>query len=695
VKKEIPLTLDSDIQYLKGIGPKKAKLFHKLNVYTIEDLLYHLPYRYWNLKDIKKIKDCKIDEEVTIQGKIILVGERESKTKGNIIEIILSDGNDYLKCLWFNRPDLKYKFQKGQELIVSGKIDFYKQKEMVNPYYEILDENNKNRKIYAGTIIPIYPLTEGLSNWDVRRAIKQALEKTYFLIEEDLPEEIIKKYSFYLKRESFKKIHFPEDLKETERARKRLAYSELFYFELILALNKKKYEELKASPIFKTDGELTKKFLSNLPFQLTPSQIKVLKEIEEDLRKGKSMTRLLQGDVGSGKTVIAIYTSLIAIENGYQVAMMAPTEILAEQHFFNWCKELLKLNVRSALLTSSVSKREKERIYLKISQGEIDLVFGTHALLESDVNFKNLGLVIVDEQHRFGVMQRATLLAKGNNPHFLVMTATPIPRTLSYILYGDLDISTIPEKPPGRGKVITKLISVNARNRLIEKIRKACLTGNQVYWVCPTIEESEKLSLRAATKVYEEIKNTFPDLKVALIHGRIKSEERMRIMEEFKKGNIHILVTTTVIEVGVDIPNASIMVIEHPERFGLAQLHQLRGRIGRGEKDSYCFLILPNINDEKILLRLSYFVKSDDGFYLAEKDLELRGPGEFFGTRQHGLPEFKIADLIKDKDLLLMAKRDAFKIIEEDPNLIKFENRIVKENLLRKFADKVELARVI
>ncbi|MCS7249994.1 MAG: ATP-dependent DNA helicase RecG [candidate division WOR-3 bacterium] len=695
MKKEIPLTLNSDIQYLKGIGPKKAKLFHKLNIFNIEDLLYHLPYRYWNLKDIKKIKDCKIDEEVTVQGKIILIGERESKTKGNIVEIILSDGTDYLKCLWFNRPDLRYKFQRGQELIVSGKIDFYKQKEMINPYYEIINENNENRKLYAGTIIPIYSLTEGLSNWDIRRAIKQALEKTYHLIEEDLPEEIIKKYSFYSKREALKNIHFPENLKDTERARKRLAYSELFYFELILALNKKKYEELRTSPIFKTDGELTKKFLNNLPFQLTSCQLKVIKEIEEDLRKGKSMTRLLQGDVGSGKTVIAIYTSLIAIENGYQVAMMAPTEILAEQHFFNWHKELLKLNVKSALLTSSVNKKEKEKIYLKISYGEIDLVFGTHALLESEVNFKRLGLVIVDEQHRFGVMQRARLIAKGNNPHFLVMTATPIPRTLSYILYGDLDISTILEKPPGRGKVITKLISEKAREKLIEKIRKACLMGDQVYWVCPTIEESEKLTLRAAKKVYEEIKNTFPDLKVALIHGRVKSDERMKIMEEFKKGNIHILVTTTVIEVGVDIPNASIMVIEHPERFGLAQLHQLRGRIGRGEKDSYCFLILPNINDEKILLRLSYFVKSDNGFYLAEKDLELRGPGEFFGTRQHGLPEFKIADLIRDKDLLLMTKRDAFKIIEEDPNLIKFENRIIKENLLKKFSDKIELARVI
>ena len=692
--KEKPLTLESDIQYLKGIGPKKAVLFHRLGIYTIEDLFYHLPYRYWNLKEIKKIKDCKVDEEATIEGKVVLVGERESKTKGNIVEIIISDGSDYLKCLWFNRPDLRYKFQRNQTIIVSGKIDFYKQKEMVNPYYEILDENH-NKKIYAGTIIPLYPLTEKLSNWDIRRAVKQALEKTYHLIEEDLPESILQKYSFFSKREAIKKIHFPEDLKEAERARKRLAYGELFYFELILALNKKKYEELKASPILKTDCELTKKFLESLHFQLTPSQIKVIKEIEEDLKKGKSMTRLLQGDVGSGKTVVALYTSLIAIENGYQVAFMAPTEILAEQHFFNWYKELLKLKVNCALLTSSVNKKEKEKIYLKIRTGEIQLVFGTHALLESEVIFKNLGLVIVDEQHRFGVMQRARLLLKGNNPHFLVMTATPIPRTLSYILYGDLDISTITEKPPGRGKVITKLISEKARDKLIEKIRKAVLAGNQVYWVCPIIEESKKLSLRAATKVYEEIKNTFPDLKVALIHGRIKSEERMKIMEEFKKGNIQILVTTTVIEVGVDIPNASIMVIEHPERFGLAQLHQLRGRIGRGEKDSYCFLVLPKTNDEKVLLRLTYFVKSDDGFYLSEKDLELRGPGEFFGTRQHGLPEFKIADLIKDKDLLLKAKKDAFELIEEDPNLIKFENRYLRENLLKRFSDKVELARVI
>lgn len=685
------LALESDIKYLKGVGPKKAILFHRLHIFKIEDLLYHLPYRYWNLKDIKKIKDCKIDEEATIQGTLLLVGEHKSKTKGNIIELIISDGTDYLKCVWFNRPDLKHKFQRGDEIIVSGKINFYKQKEMVNPYYEILGASN-NKKFYAGTIIPLYPLTEGLSNWSLRRAIKQALEKTYQLIEDDLPENIEQKYSFDTKREALKKIHFPEDLKDGKEARKRLAYGEFFYFELILALNKKKYEELKSSPILKTDSNLAKKFLANIHFQLTPSQIKVIKEIEEDLKKGKSMTRLLQGDVGSGKTIVALYISLIAIENSYQVVFMAPTEILAEQHFFNW---YLKLGVNCALLTSSISKKEKEKIYFKIRTGEIQLVFGTHALLESEVVFKNLGLAIVDEQHRFGVMQRAKLLAKGNNPHFLVMTATPIPRTLSYILYGDLDISLITEKPPGRGKVITKLISEKTRERLVEKIKEVCLAGNQVYWVCPVIEESEKLSLRAATEVYEEIKATFPDLKVALIHGKIKSEERMKIMEEFKKGNIQILVTTTVIEVGVDIPNASIMVIEHPERFGLAQLHQLRGRIGRGKKDSYCFLILPKTNDEKVLLRLTYFVKSDDGFYLSEKDLELRGPGEFFGTRQHGLPEFKIADLIRDKDLLLMAKRDAFKIIEEDPNLIDFKNRVIRENLIKKFSEKVELARVI
>ncbi len=681
--------LDSPIQYLKGVGPKRAYYFKKLGVETIKDLLFLIPRRYLDRKNLSPIRALKVGEEGTFIGKILATGIQKTLHRGEVVKIVVGDGTGIINCSWFSRPDLKYRFRVNQEIVLSGPVSYYKGKALVNPYYEILEGGEE----YCGEIIPIYPLTENLSLWDVRRAMRQALQISLPLLSETLPKRILANYSFPTIIESLTAIHFPETIEEAEKARERLVYEEFFYFESLLALNKR--EKKGDAPILLNKKDLTERFLSSLPFSLTASQVQVIKEIEEDLAKGKSMTRLLQGDVGSGKTVVGIYAMVLACENNTQACLMAPTEILAEQHFLNWQKRLEDIGIKSALLTGSVKKREKEKIYKLLKDGRIDIIFGTHALIEEDCQFKNLSLVIVDEQHRFGVMQRAKLLTKGSSPHFLVMTATPIPRTLSLTLYGDLDISTLKEKPPGRKKIITRLTTEENRFKVYEFIRNKLKEGKQVYILCPLIEESEKLDLASAKKTYEEVKEVFSPFKVALLHGRMKSEERIKEMEEFRKGAIQILVTTTVIEVGVDVPNATIILIEHPERFGLAQLHQLRGRVGRGEELSYCILIAPKDMSDEARARLSYFEKYEDGFLLAEKDLEIRGPGQFFGVRQHGLPDFKIGDPSKEKEILFKAREDAFAIIEDDPNLEKEENRVIKENLQKRFFGREDLIKII
>jgi len=684
--------LNSPIQYLKGVGPKKAYYFRRIGVETVKDLIFLVPRRYLDRKNLTPIRELKVGEEGTLIGKILAAGTQKTQTKGEVVRIVVGDNTGIINVTWFNRPDLKRAFHPNQEIILSGTVSYFRGKSMVNPYYELIEEG-KEDYTYSGTIIPIYPLTENLSLWDVRRTMRQALKVAQPLLKETLPKKILERHSFPNLPTALNSLHFPETIESARVAQKRLVYEEFFYFECLLALNKNRKRE--DAPILFNRHNLTEKFLSSLPFSLTQSQRDVIKEIEEDLKKGKSMTRLLQGDVGSGKTVIALYAMVLAGENHTQACLMAPTEILAEQHFLNWHNRLSDIGIKSALITSSVKKKEKERIYKELIEGEIGIIFGTHALIEEDCRFKNLSLVVVDEQHRFGVMQRAKLLTKGKSPHFLVMTATPIPRTLSLTLYGDLDISTLKEKPPGRKKIITQLTTEKNRHKVYEYIRNKLKEGRQVYILCPLIEESERLDLASAKKTYEEVKLIFSDFSVALLHGRMRSEERIRTMEDFRKGLIQILVTTTVIEVGVDVPNATIILIEHPERFGLAQLHQLRGRVGRGEEVSYCILIAPENISEEAKERLSHFEKLDDGFLLAEKDLEVRGPGQFFGIRQHGLPDFKVGDPLKEKEILFQAREDAFALIAEDPNLEREENQIVKENIPKRFQEREGLLKVI
>lgn len=689
--KKTYLKLDSQVQYIKGIGPKRSLYFKKIGVEIINDLLFLVPRRYIDYSDIFKIKNLKINNEATVIGKIQLVELQKIKNRVNLTKILLMDDSGSINIKWFNRPDLKKKFKVGDWLLISGKVSFFYDRQFVNPLYEIISEEEIMEKTH-GSIIPVYPLTEGLSLWDIKRAIKISLDACLDEIRETLPQSITKKRNLMSLNEAVYNLHFPTKIEKAIAARRRLVYDEFFFFELILAKRKMKFMNETGIPL-KENGRLTEKFVRLLPFQLTKGQTEVIKSIVNNMEQFRPMNRLLQGDVGSGKTIVALYAMLVSVENGYQSVLMAPTEILAEQHFIVLSEILKKLNVESLLLTSSIKGDERQTTIQKIHSGEAQIIFGTHALIEEEIMFKNLGLAVVDEQHRFGVMQRAALVNKGINPDFLVLSATPIPRTIALTLYGDLDISMLKEKPPSRGEVITKIVNEKKKGTTFEFVRQEVSKGRQVFVICPIIEKSETLDLKSVNEVYQEITSAFPECSVGVIHGRLKTAERMSIMNEFRCGNLSILVATTVIEVGVDIPNASVMLIEHPERFGLAQLHQLRGRIGRGAQKSYCFLFLNRYVPPETFERISFFEKNNDGFALAQKDIKLRGPGEILGKKQHGLPDIKIGDLEADKDLLFLARDDAFELVKKDPEISSSEYYVIRRKL-NKLAKKAQLLRI-
>jgi ATP-dependent DNA helicase RecG len=691
VVKKTYLKLDSQVQYIKGIGPKRSLYFKKIGVEIINDLLFLVPRRYIDYSDIFKIKNLQINNETTVIGKIQLVELQKIKNRVNLTKILLTDNSGSINIKWFNRPDLKKKFKVGDWLLISGKVSFFYDRQFVNPLYEIISEEEIMEKKH-GSIIPVYPLTEGLSLWDIKRAIKISLDACLDEIRETLPQSITKKHNLMSLNEAVYNLHFPTKIEKAIAARRRLVYDEFFFFELILAKRKMKFMNETGIPL-KENGRLTEKFVRLLPFQLTKGQTEVIKSIVNNMEQFRPMNRLLQGDVGSGKTIVALYAMLVSVENGYQSVLMAPTEILAEQHFIVLSEILKKLNVESLLLTSSIKGDERQTTIQKIHSGEAQIIFGTHALIEEEIMFKNLGLAVVDEQHRFGVMQRAALVNKGINPDFLVLSATPIPRTIALTLYGDLDISMLKEKPPSRGEVITKIVNEKKKGTTFEFVRQEVSKGRQVFVICPIIEKSETLDLKSVNEVYQEITSAFPECSVGVIHGRLKTAERMSIMNEFRCGNLSILVATTVIEVGVDIPNASVMLIEHPERFGLAQLHQLRGRIGRGAQKSYCFLFLNRYVPPETFERISFFEKNNDGFALAQKDIKLRGPGEILGKKQHGLPDIKIGDLEADKDLLFLARDDAFELVKKDPEISSSEYYVIRRKL-NKLAKKAQLLRI-
>lgn len=682
---------DIPIQYIKGIGPKKAKAYNKIGVRKIEDLLYYFPRRYEDRTKFLHILDLKEKEIQTIKAEILSKRERSSfyRRGFNIIELTVSDGTGKLSCVWFNQPYLKEYFKVGTTLILYGKIDRYENKlQMNSPEFEIVS-GEAEESLNIGRIVPVYSLPHGITQRGFRQIMKHALDKYLPKMQDFLPYDIRSKNNLLNLSKSLINIHFPENASLQKEAFERLSFEEFFLFQLPLVLRKMKRKEKKGIA-HKADNHVTESFIANLPFQLTNAQKRAFEEIKADMVKPQVMQRLLQGDVGSGKTVVATLASIVAIQGGYQVALMVPTEILAKQHFSNIKYQIsnIKNNEKAlnmALLMGEANDKQKDKIVQEIKEGKLNLVIGTHALLEEDVQFKNLGLVVIDEQHKFGVGQRALLPKKGVSPDVLIMTATPIPRTLAITLYGDLDISVINELPPGRLPVKTLLFSEEERLKAYAIAKEELKKGNQIFIVYPVIEESLALDIVGAKKMFEELrKGEFKDFRLGLIHGQLKEEEQDKVMLKFKNKELGLLVSTTVLEVGIDIPTATCMIVEHAERFGLSQLHQLRGRIGRGGLESFCALI-SSAKTEEAKRRLSAMVKYNDGFKIAEEDLKIRGPGEFFGKRQHGLTELKIANPLTQMHLLKRAREEAIRLISKDLCLELNQNREIKKKLLQRF----------
>lgn len=683
--------LDIPVRYARSIGPRRSELLKRLGIETIENALYYLPKRYEDRRSFKKISELNTSGLETILGEVIDLGVKVTpKKRMKIFELAVHDGTGVITGKWFNQPFMKKVFKIGHRVILTGVVRRSPYRygwEIENPEHEIIEDEDRD-PIHTGRIVPIYRSTEGLSSRYLRSIMKGIIDHYSPHVPEILPEDVINRYNFPPLSEAIREAHFPDhtDIESLDQgkgmAHQRLIFDELFLLELGLALRKSK-EVVEKGIAFKTDSLLLKRLQERLPFKLTNAQERAFEEIKADMSLPYPMNRLLQGDVGCGKTVVAIQAMLIAVEHGYQAALMAPTEILSEQHYINIHRTIEDLGLKVSLLTKSLKDKERNDTLSRIADGEINLVIGTHALIQEGVRFKTLGLAIIDEQHRFGVIQRATLRKKGINPDILVMTATPIPRTLALTLYGDLDISIIDELPPERRPVETRLFQESMKAKVYLKLEEEIKKGRQAYVVYPLIEESEKMDLKAAVEMSERLKKIFPHRRIALIHGRIKAGEREEIMDSFKSGNIDILVSTTVIEVGVDVPNATVMVVEHAERFGLAQLHQLRGRVGRGASQSYCLLMASYRLSEEARRRLQALVKTNDGFRIAEEDLAIRGPGEFFGTRQSGLPDLKVANIIRDSRTLELARKEAFLLSKEDQFLK--VHRPLKDALERKW----------
>lgn len=678
--------INESIQYVKGIGPKKAEKLNKLGIYTIKDLLYYFPRQFEDRSIIKKIAQLEDEEKVTVKALITNIESYTPKKGMTITRIDVKDDTGFAKLTFFNREYIKNTFRVGDSILAFGKVKKNGRfVELNSCELEYLSASPKN----IGKLVPVYPLSYGVTNKDIMNTVRMVFESKDIKIPEYMPEYILKKYRLCGIEYAIKNIHFPKDKESLKIALYRLIFEELLVLQLGLFMYKGGSSDEKGI-LFKRDQRLDE-VLESLPFSLTRAQNRALNEIIDDMCSEKVMNRLVQGDVGSGKTVVALLALAECVFNGYQGALMAPTEILAQQHYESFTETFEDIGINVELLTGSVTKKQKEGILQRAKDGEIDILIGTHALIEDNVEFKNIGLVITDEQHRFGVRQRGKLSSKGESPDILVMTATPIPRTLALILYGDLDISIIDELPPGRQPIETIAVEKKKRDKVYNSlVRREVDKRRQVYIVCPLVEESETLDITSATETAEEIKRDFfPDLRVGLLHGKMKPSEKDTIMTAFKNHELDILVSTTVIEVGVNVPNSTLMIIENAERFGLAQLHQLRGRVGRGKHQSYCVLIYGS-NSEVCRKRMSIMEETNDGFKISEKDLEIRGPGEFFGTMQHGVPELKVANLFKHMKILKTVQQEARIIIGEDSTLDFKEYRGLKREIESKFKDKIE-----
>ena len=680
--------LNQDVKYVKGVGPNRVVLLNKLGIYTLKDLITYYPREHEDRSKPSKIADLENGQEALIEAiAVSRLNEIRTRRKNmTIYKLIVRDDTGTALLTWYNQGYLKKVFNIGEKYTFFGKVTIKDGvTQIFSPTFD-LEGKNKN----TGKIIPIYPLTYNLSQNTIRQIIENGLNIVKDKLEETLPQYILEEYKLKEINSAIKSIHFPRDFEDFENARKRLVFEELLSTQLAL-LSIKNMNTMDNTGIKFSKEVHMSSVINELPFKLTKAQLRVLEEIDNDMESSKPMNRLLQGDVGSGKTVVAIIAAYKAVKSGYQMTIMAPTAILASQHMEEFSKILDKFGIRCELLISGITKKKKDDILNRLKEGEIDVLIGTHAILEENVVFKNLGLVVTDEQHRFGVKQRKIISEKGNNPDILVMTATPIPRTLALILYGDLDISIIDELPPNRKKIDTFAVTKGMEERVNNFIKKQIDEGRQAYIVCPLVEENEEINAKSVIELAEKYKNDiFKEYKVEYMHGKMRPKEKDSIMEAFKNGEIDILISTTVIEVGVNVPNASIMIVENAERFGLAQLHQLRGRVGRGEYKSYCILKY-NGNSEIIRKRMKVMQETNNGFIISEKDLELRGAGEFFGTKQHGLPEFKIANLFEDMPILKLAQNAAAGILQKDVKLENKENEKLRQMVNEKFGKRLEI----
>lgn len=677
-KKQQNNNTETSLENLPNIGPKRMQQLKTLGIEDLEDVVYYFPRRYEDRSQIKNISELVEGEVQTILATIKSLEVISPRPRLNILKVLVEDNTGAIKAIWYNQNFLKKKLLEDRKIYLTGKVDMRFEKQISVSAYNFADEGKRDNP----GIVPIYSVIKGVSQKMIVDIIKNASKRYLATLEEYLPLEIIKEFDLISLKDAIQEMHSPSNWHQQNRARYRLVFDELLMLQLGVKTLRTVTKSIQGVAHVK-DEELTLSFLKSLPYQLTKAQQRVIEDIKEDMESSHAMNRLIQGDVGSGKTVVAIWALLKAINGGYQGALMAPTEILAEQHYLSFLDTLVPLGIEPVLLTGSMTKKEKQEKIFAISQGEYKLIIGTHALIQKEVAFKNLALVVIDEQHRFGVNQRFELQQKGISPDLLVMTATPIPRSLALTLYGDMELSVIDELPPGRQRVKTYHLPEKEIDRVYNFIKKEVKLGGQVYIVCPLVEESEKLDLENATNLAEYLSTeVFAELNVGLIHGRLKIDEKEKVMEDFRSGVVGILVATTVIEVGVNIPNATVMMIQNAERFGLAQLHQLRGRVGRSSKQSYCILI-SDLTSKESKARMEIMTKSSDGFVIAEQDLNLRGPGDFFGTRQHGLPSLKIADIIRDHAIMETTKDLAIRILEEGIDSGKYN--LLLQNIYKKF----------
>ncbi|MFH1867571.1 MAG: ATP-dependent DNA helicase RecG [Candidatus Omnitrophota bacterium] len=679
-------------QYIKGVGPDRLKLLKRLSVSTVRDCLFYYPRRYEDRSNLKPISELIPDMSQTIKGEVISSSIFSTRNGMRIFQLAVGDGTGKIYALWFHQPYMKRYFNQGDTVILFGKVQKTSKLQIIHPEYEIVKKDAKEEEpIHTARIVPIYPLVSGVNQRTLRGIVKNAVEQYAGYADDPMPTNIRARHKLLDMRSAVRNIHFPVNDRQMQEARRRLIFDEFFILQVALAIRKQKMKHGPEGKAHSIESKILDEFFKALPFELTDAQKKTIEDIKKDMSSSRPMHRLIQGEVGSGKTAVSAYALLLTVANNHQGAIMVPTEILARQHYITLTSLFSSLGIRVVLLINGMPKAEKEEATALIESGEADVAVGTHALIQKGVNFKDLGLVVVDEQHKFGVEQRSLLKSKTKDADIMVMTATPIPRTMAMTLYGDMDISVINELPHGKRDVQTMWFDSSSLDKVYDFIKKELDQKRQAYIIYPVIDESAALKSEGAAKMYETLKNNvFKGYSVGLIHGRLNDEQKRDIMIEFKKGKIDVLIATTIVEVGIDVSNASIMVIENAERFGLSQLHQLRGRIGRSKFKSYCILV-SDAASEEVRERLEVISNTDDGYQVAQEDLRLRGPGELFGKRQHGLPELQLGNVIADVDLLEEARKEAFNMIAEDPSLNEERHAKLKKQLIESFKDKFHL----